>query len=114
MIHMIFKKNKIMKFSRIKNDGEHIKVEEDKLKVIWNAALVEKWLVSNEHREIKVNSYDVTIFPAESSKNSVTKKAKLTTNSMDKDADKYSAWFFDLAGKILTSSIQNFIFKVSK
>ncbi len=54
--------------------------------------------MSNEHREIKVNSYDVTIFPAESSKNSVTKKAKLTINSMDKDADKYSAWFFDLAG----------------
>ena len=51
------------------------------------------------HREIRVDSYDVTIFPAESTKNTVSKKAKLKgKHSNSHDDDKYSAWFFDLAG----------------
>ena len=73
--------NDIFTFSRIKNDGEHIKVEEDKVKVIWSAALIEKWLVHHSHREISVTSYDVTIFPAESSRNSVTKVLILDSES---------------------------------
>jgi hypothetical protein len=43
-----------------------------------------------------VDSYDVTIFPAESIKNSVSKKAKMRSEA--EEDDKYSAWFFDLAG----------------
>ncbi len=45
-----------------------------------------------------MDSYDVTIFPAESIKNSVSKKAKLKAEA--EEDDKYSAWFFDLAGQI--------------
>ena len=30
---------------RLKVDAEHIKVEEDKLKIIWHAAGIEKWLL---------------------------------------------------------------------
>ena len=87
---------KLTFFVRIKTDADHIKVEEDKLKIIWNAAIIERWLVNNSHREINVNSYDVTIFPAESSKNSISKRAELTRENNDK---KYSAWFCDLAGQ---------------
>jgi hypothetical protein len=51
----------------------------------------------HSHREIRVDSYDVTIFPAESIKNSVSKKAKMRSEA--EEDDKYSAWFFDLAGE---------------
>jgi hypothetical protein len=43
---------------RLKVDAEHIKVEEDKLKIIWHAAGIEKWLLgrltlcSDRHRLI--------------------------------------------------------------
>jgi hypothetical protein len=30
---------------RLKVDAEHLKVEEDKLKIIWHAAGIEKWLL---------------------------------------------------------------------
>ncbi len=30
---------------RLKVDPEHLKVEEDKLKIIWHAAGIEKWLL---------------------------------------------------------------------
>ncbi|XP_023343416.1 uncharacterized protein LOC111712896 [Eurytemora carolleeae] len=84
---------------RLKIDSEHIKVEEDKLKIVWAPAGIEKWLIDHGHREIRVDSYDVTIFPAESTKNTVSKKAKLKgKHSNSHDDDKYSAWFFDLAG----------------
>ena len=54
----------------------------------------------HSHRDIKVDSYDVTIFPAESIKNTVTKKAKLKRKNPNPTEDeKYSAWFFDLAGR---------------
>jgi hypothetical protein len=54
------------------------------------------FFAEHSHREIRVDSYDVTIFPAESIKNSVSKKAKLKAEA--EEDDKYSAWFFDLAG----------------
>jgi hypothetical protein len=33
---------------RLKTDSDHLKVEEDKLKVVWHAAAIEKWLVGRE------------------------------------------------------------------
>ena len=78
---------------KLRNDNAHIKVEEDKLKVVWNPASLENWLKSNSHKGIEVDSYDVTIYPAESVNNSVTKFKK------DKDSGGYyTAWFFDLTG----------------
>ena len=75
----------------LRNDAAHIKVEEDKVKVVWNPASLEDWLENNSHKGIEVDSYDVTIYPAESINNSVTKYKK------DKDSSgMYSAWFFDL------------------
>ena len=78
---------------KLKNDIEHIRVEEEKLKVIWKPASLENWLEENSHKGIIVDSYDVTIFPAESVNNSVTKLKE----EIDKDGN-YSAWFFDLQG----------------
>ena len=78
---------------KLKNNMDHIKVEEDKLRMTWNPASLEKWLEENSHEGLAVNSYDVTIFPAESVNNSITK------SKHEKDANgKYSAWFFDLNG----------------
>ena len=78
---------------KLRNDCAHIKVEEDKVKVVWNPASLENWLESNSHKGIEVDSYDVTIYPAESVNNTVTKLKK------DKDSGgMYSAWFFDLTG----------------
>ena len=49
-----------------------------------------------------MDSYDVTIFPAENNKNTVSKKAKLKSkNQYPVEDDKYSAWFFDLAGNYM-------------
>ena len=78
---------------KLKNDVEHIRVEEEKLKVIWKPASLENWLEENAHKGIAVDSYDVTIFPAESVNNSVTRLKE----EIDKDGN-YSAWFFDLQG----------------
>ena len=78
---------------KLSNDSAFIKVEEDKVKVVWNPASLENWLESNAHKGIEVDSYDVTIYPAESVNNSVTKHKK------DKDSGgMYGAWFFDLQG----------------
>jgi len=58
--------------------------------------------LDHAHREIRVDSYDVTIFPAENTKNTVSKKAKLKSkNQYPIEDDKYSAWFFDLAGTVV-------------
>ncbi len=59
--------------------------------------LFSAFIAEHSHREIRVDSYDVTIFPAESIKNSVSKKAKMRSEA--EEDDKYSAWFFDLAGE---------------
>ena len=50
---------------KLRNDTAHIKVEEDKVKVVWNPASLENWLETNSHKGIVVDSYDVTIYPAE-------------------------------------------------
>ena len=58
--------------------------------------------LEHSHREIRVDSYDVTIFPAENTKNTVSKKAKLKSkNQYPIEDDKYGAWFFDLAGTVV-------------
>ena len=46
------------------------------------------YVSDHTHREIQVDSYDVTIFPAESIKNSVSKKAKLKVNDERKKSAK--------------------------
>ena len=61
----------------------------------WRAAKIEKWLNENIPG-IYIDSYDVTIFPAESSKNSITKQPK-SVDDLEND-DHYSAWFVDLNG----------------
>ena len=78
---------------KLKNDVEHLRVEEEKVKIIWKPASLENWLEENSHKGILVDSYDVTIFPAESVNNSVTRLKE----EIDKDGN-YSAWFFDLQG----------------
>ena len=85
---------------KLKNDIEHIRVEEEKLKVIWKPASLENWLEENSHKGIIVDSYDVTIFPAESVNNSVTKLKEEIDKEIDKDGN-YSAWFFDLQGGLV-------------
>ena len=47
-----------------------------------------------------VDSYDVTIFPAESIKNTVSKKAKLKTARQELLGidNNYTTWFTDLEG----------------
>ena len=51
-------------------------LEEDRLRVEWSAADIEVWLKSgrknSQRREIVVDSYEITIFPAESVNNSQT------------------------------------------
>ena len=70
-----------------------MKVFEDKLRIKWKPASLESWLVNNHHKGIEVDSYDVTIFPAESSNNSVTK------HTWEKDASgNYCTIFNDLQG----------------
>ena len=68
-------------------------IREDKLKVRWRPASLESWLETNQHKGISIDSYDVTIFPSESIKNSVTKYTG------DKDSSGYySTTFQDLQG----------------
>ena len=61
-------------------------LEEDKLKIVWRPAKIERWLRSGfSHRAITIDSYEVTIFPAETVQNTSTKPANLdlkgTTNT---------------------------------
>ena len=71
-------------------------MEEDKLCVTWHAARIEKWLNENISQGIYIDSYDVTIYPAETSRNTITKMAK-SANDLAQD-ENYSAIFLDLAG----------------
>jgi len=74
--------------------AEHdVKVSEDRLTIKWKPASLEYWLESNQHKGIVVDSYDVTIFPAESMTNSVTK----LTDEKDSSGS-YSTKFIDLHG----------------
>jgi len=63
--------------------------------VTWYAASIEKWLNTNIDGLV-IDSYDVTIYPAETSNNSVTLKAK-TVDDLEND-DPYRASFLDLNG----------------
>ncbi len=53
-----------------------LSLEEDRLRIVWSAADIEVWLKSgrknSQRREIVVDSYEVTIFPAESVNNTQT------------------------------------------
>ena len=70
-------------------------MEEDRINVTWFAASIEKWLNTNIDGLV-IDSYDVTIYPAETSNNSVTLKAK-TVDALEND-DPYRACFLDLNG----------------
>ncbi|XP_023323607.1 uncharacterized protein LOC111697737 isoform X2 [Eurytemora carolleeae] len=85
---------------RLSVEKDYMKVEEDRLRITWSPAKIEEWLVDHSHRGIVVDCYDVTIFPAESIKNTVSKKAKLksTHGELIHVDNQYSAWFSDLAG----------------
>ena len=79
---------------QITNDMAHVRVEEDKLRVVWDSAPLELWLKDHSHKGIQVDSYDVTIFPAETVNNSKT----LLPTAKDEKTGMYTAWFFDLQG----------------
>ena len=56
---------------------DHMLLEEDKMKIVWGPADIERWLQfgkrsSSAQRSIEIDSYEVTIFPAETVKNSQT------------------------------------------
>lgn len=81
------------------NWKSHLKLEEDRVKVTWKRADIEKWLLAGSQdiknqNKITIDCYEVTIFPAESVKNSQTVAPK----GKDAKNDEYSAWFFDLNG----------------
>jgi hypothetical protein len=78
--------------SQISN--ECVRVEEDKLKIEWKPAGLELWLQSNKHKGIAIDSYDVTIFPAETVNNSKS----LRPLEIDPRTGNYTAWFYDLQG----------------
>ncbi len=78
-----------------------LELEEDKLKVTWFPADIELWTrdkgshvkVPRSARAIELESYEVTIFPAETVNNTVTLKADDLAENR-----KYSTWFYDLLG----------------
>ena len=78
--------------------------EEDKLKISWRPADIEKWMrdegrvVPRGQKPINLESYEVTIFPTETSKNTATLPAKKTGYEHGDDAEDYSTWFYDLEG----------------
>ena len=69
-------------------------MEEDKLRVVWDAAPLELWLKDHNHNGIQIDSYDITIFPAETSNHSKT----LLPSQKDARTGRYTAWFYDLQG----------------
>ena len=78
--------------------------EEDKLKIAWGPADIEKWMrdqgrvIPRGQKPINLESYEVTIFPTETSKNTATLAAKKTGYEHGDDAEDYAAWFYDLEG----------------
>ncbi len=104
---------------------DHLQLEEDKLKVTWRPSDIERWLQTgkkigrSQRRPLIIDSYEVTIFPAESVNHAYTKPAKLTLAGLNKDGtmtnrkqidpetalvpdkedeEPYSHWFLDLNG----------------
>ena len=83
-------------------DENCLLVEEDKLKVSWLPADIEKWLRravgkgEPSQGSIALESYEVTVYPAETVRNTRTLPVKnLTKENMNGE---YSAWFYDLSG----------------
>ena len=77
-------------------------MEEDKLKVSWLPADIEKWLRRAVSRgepsqgSIALESYEVTVYPAETVRNTRTLPVKnLAKENVNGE---YSAWFYDLSG----------------
>ena len=64
-----------------------------KVRVEWQPAALERWLQTYSHKGIEIDSYDITIFPAETVNHSKT----LRPAAKDKTG-KYSVWFLDLQG----------------
>ncbi|QQP57419.1 Uncharacterized protein FKW44_002400 [Caligus rogercresseyi] len=70
-------------------------LEEDKLKIVWRPADIEKLFRRNTN--INIESYEVTIYPAETVQNTCT----IPANAYDSDTNEdvfYSIWFYDLSG----------------
>ena len=103
--HEIFKPNI--------HPSNHLSLEEDRLKIMWYPADIEKWLHSSRSRyrvgSIEIDSYEVTIFPAErfNSTQTVSSHSKRLLNKGNMSGDEgsgglddsaYSAWFYDLDG----------------
>jgi hypothetical protein len=94
----------------------NLKLFEDKVKVTWSPADIERWLQTATQRSIVVDCYEVTIFSKEELVNrTITVPAKpllKMTCSSDlllipgsaeadpeiKEAEHYDTWFFDLNG----------------
>ena len=80
-------------------------IEEDKIKIAWYPAPIERWLLrgkdlketSSKANPIVIDSYVVTIFPAESVTTTQTLPALLKDDGHEDEA-LYSAWFNDLQG----------------
>lgn len=73
----------------------HVCVEEDKVQIKWREAEIEHWLNNRQGshswmRNVSIDSYEVTLFPAETVNHSQT----IYTCS----GSIYSAWFNDLSG----------------
>ncbi|TRY75203.1 hypothetical protein TCAL_00641 [Tigriopus californicus] len=78
--------------------SKHIQLEEDKVKIMWKPADIERWLMSGTkhtrtQKSIDIDSYEVTIFPAETVNNTQNVSARGTRRKPT-----YSVWFFDLVG----------------
>lgn len=78
--------------------SKHIQLEEDKVKIMWKPADIERWLTSGTkhtrtQKSIDIDSYEVTIFPAETVNNTQNVSARGTRRKPT-----YSVWFFDLVG----------------
>ena len=91
---------------------QKLELAEDKLKVKFGPADIERWLQSGSrrpmghNRSITIDNYEVTIFPAESVNHTHTLPAISASTSLKdktdpemKNPDSYSTWFFDLQGK---------------
>ncbi len=97
---------------------DKLEVEEDKLKVIFGPSDIERWLqagknkASRSTRSILIDSYEVTIFPAESvyhthnipaltslgTPTGTLQKHSAALDAEMKSTNLYQTWFFDLNG----------------
>ena len=86
-------------------------LEEDKLKLKFGPCAIEKWLQtgkkSGKHKSIEIENYEVTIYPADTSRHTKSIDAKCSRKSSDLDLEEaagdsntslYECWFHDLNG----------------